>query len=137
MTISELVQHFTFHDSGVSSVEISEDEKTISFKFELGNYMQVGFRNGDPEIITGTLRFNPVVQLEAIPDLQFFQWGEDFDGEILKVSLLSNALKNMNQGVEFVIHTIEYSTKKRDVLVIRVFASNVEWIPNPVKGEIT
>lgn len=132
MTPSELVQRFTFHDSGVSSVEVSEDKKTVSFKLELGNYMQPGFKDGDPEVIIGTLLFSPVSGLEATPDLQCFQWGKNFDGEILRVSLLPNSDENTDQVIEFVIHTIEYSTRKRDVLVIKVFASDVEWIPDLV-----
>ena len=63
--------------------------RSTSTSIELCNYMQPSYRDGDPEMVTGTIVFSRVSRIESRPSLEGLEWGEDrVDGEILTVKPL-------------------------------------------------
>lgn len=125
MRSSQLKQALSLHDSVVQRIEHAAG--AVRIRLDLCNYAQAGYQEGDPEMVSGTLSFSGVSRVEAKPDLASFAWAEDqLDGEILEVKPLP-ASETREDGVELVIHTTDYRTQARDILLLRIFGGEVTW----------
>lgn len=127
MRPSELKKSLSLHDSVVKSVEHDAKANTVRIHLDLCNYAQAGYQEGQPELVAGTLEFSGISRVEANPDLAHFTWAEDqLDGEVLEVKPLS-AQAAGEDGVELVIHTTDYRTRGRDILLLRILGGQVRW----------
>jgi len=127
MKPSQIKQSLALHDSGVQSISYAAGEGIVRVRVDLCNYAQPGYREGEPELVPGTLEFTGVSRVEAKPELASFAWAEDqLDGEILEVKPLP-APAPTEDGVELVIHTMDYRTRARDILLLRIFGGEVKW----------
>lgn len=127
MRPSQIKRALALHDSGVQGVEYAPAERAVRIRIDLCNHQQPGYQPGEPEIVPGTLRFSNVTRVEAKPELSTLTWAEDrFDGEILEVTPLPAEAPD-DDGVEVLIHTMDYRTHVRDVLTLSVFGGEVTW----------
>jgi hypothetical protein len=129
MEISKFFETFTLHDRVVNKVTSFPEEKRLKLEIELCNYDQRGFREGDPEMVSGSLVFSGVEEFKADPSIDDMQWGNEFDGEISTYGHVPERDKNGLQASEFVLYCDNYKTHNHTILILSFLASSAEWRP--------
>ena len=124
MTLKELVQSYTFHDSGLLGIEFLSDSKSIKMEVNFCNWAQDDYTEDLPEIQIVYFIFHQV---------SYFDDGGLLVGEndpscydFLDEKLLND---NGKEGIEFTM----YHSKLKQGKFMRIFAHDVEWI----RGEAT
>ena len=89
MRISDLIEKYDFHDSGVETFFFSPEKKEIVMDIDFCNWRQLSYKAGVPEIIMGRLIFTNVFFYKIDADSPLSD-----DDEILSATVLPSADKN-------------------------------------------
>jgi hypothetical protein len=133
MRLAEFFQRFYLHDSVIERIEYSPGDATLVLDLELCNFMQPSYQENQPETMSGSLAFIGVQGLIADPDLSFFAWGPNVNGEILKAGLSPRDNARLLPYVKIVATVSNYREKSKTILVLDFLASAVEWRPRKVQ----
>lgn len=128
MKPSSLPEALSLHDSVVTNITYDEPRRTLRVELDLCAYMQRDYQEGSPELVPHQITFSGVSRVEAAPPLASLAWVPDVnDADVLAAKPITSG----EDGVELVLHTMDHTTKNRDVLVLKVFGDDVAWSPRP------
>ncbi|MDK2831111.1 hypothetical protein V7O61_08200 [Methanolobus sp. WCC1] len=97
MELSELIDKYDFHDSSVTSLDMTELPEKLVLSIELCNWRQSYYTEKEPEIIEIILIFKEISYFDTYPKPLGF-----LDDEILLVKLTK--INDYNEKLEFVIY---------------------------------
>lgn len=111
----------TFHDSGFDGYHTRGNDLLVYV--ELCNYMQKWFKSGDPEMVTGQLKFHDINEVNFSPGpIPQGAVKHPKDYEILGITT-PNA-----HTVRIDLHEVNFETKHEDYYSISFHAKAVEWL---------
>ena len=78
MTIKEFVEKYHLHDSGLNSIIIDTDKRTLCLSVDLCNWMQDDYEEEDPEILPIEIIFENVTKADNVNRKVDKDYGDEF-----------------------------------------------------------
>lgn len=121
MRISEFVETYDLHDSGLDEITVDKDNKIVRMRIDLCNWLQEDYVEGEPEIKPIELVFSVVTEMENTDRAI----DEAFGDEFVSVDVEKDGVFH----AELITATQEYyeiRIRAEDVRVFEREAKNVE-----------
>lgn len=122
MRLSDLAKTYDLHDSSVEDIHSFSDSNKLIIDLTLCNWRQAFYKEGEPEIVLGKLKF---------ANVSFFNlWSKQKScgqNEILNVIIINNAKNVKSEKIRINLLCIDLSRSVNEVESIEIEADDILW----------